>query len=90
MFQNVLEIANKDRLNLKMAECFPNLKSDEVQDYMDTGAPSRSQSPIIPLTVAEENFKRLPVGEDGDDDDDEDESDILNRSLTPMDWLPRF
>ena len=63
---------------------------------------SRSQSPLIPLTIENSviNIKTEPSDSDskdfGDpltdfnDDEDEDEEDILNSSLTPMDWLPKL
>ena len=63
---------------------------------------SGSQSPLIPLTIENSviNIKTEPSDSDskdfGDpltdfnDDEDEDEEDILNSSLTPMDWLPKL
>lgn len=64
---------------------------------------SRSQSPLIPLTIAEEsmNFSadieeerkergEGEEGEEGGEGEEDEEEDILNSSLTPMDWLPRY
>ena len=63
---------------------------------------SRSQSPMIPLTIENTliDIKTEPSDEDSKDfadhladfneEEDEDEEDILNSSLTPMDWLPKL
>ena len=63
---------------------------------------SRSQSPMIPLTIESTliDIKTEPSDEDSKDfadhltdfneEEEEDEEDILNSSLTPMDWLPRL
>ena len=71
---------------------------DEEEDL------SRSQSPMIPLTIENTmiDIKTEPSDEDSKDfvdhlnltdfneDEDEEEEDILNSSLTPMDWLPKL
>ena len=63
---------------------------------------SRSQSPMIPLTIENSLIHIKTEQSDSDskdfgdpltdfnDDEDEDEEDILNSSLTPMDWLPKL
>ena len=53
-----------------------------LDDDLPGGLSSRCSSPAIPLTINQPN---LPDPED----EEEEEKDLLNSSLTPMDWLPR-
>ena len=69
---------------------------DEEEDL------SRSQSPMIPLTIENTmiDIKTEPSDEDSKDfadhltdfneEEEEEEEDLLNSSLTPMDWLPKL
>lgn len=54
-----------------------------LDDDLPGGLSSRCSSPAIPLTINQPN---LP---DPEDEEEEEEKDLLNSSLTPMDWLPR-
>ena len=45
---------------------------------------SPCESPDIPLTILDTTALHQSR-----QDDDDDEGDVLNNSLTPMDWLPR-
>ena len=63
---------------------------------------SRSQSPMIPLTIENSkiDIKAEPCDvetdfleakhEDEEEEDESEEEDCLNSSLTPMDWLPKL
>ena len=46
---------------------------------------SPCESPDIPLTILDTTALHQSR-----QDDDDDEGDVLNNSLTPMDWLPRY
>ena len=63
--------------------CYPNLGCDQEDDL------SRSQSPLIPLTIENTiiDIKSEPQEQDGEDPEEED---MLNNSLTAMDWLPKL